>query len=235
MRQNRRAVIDSALYGLFAFALFFGFLYAGLVEVSAGLGQTLLALGPLITLFMAVAVGLERLRPMAILGGLIALVGIGLSLGIRDQTGVPIGSVLLIVAAATAFAAGGIIVKRSQPTDPYIRNTIATTVGAIVLLATSAATGERWTLSATAETWLAFAYLVIPGTIAVFSLFLYLLRNWSATRVSYQFVLAPIVAIGLGAWLLDEPLSPGVIVGAMLVIVGVYVGAFFREATSRHG
>jgi drug/metabolite transporter (DMT)-like permease len=232
-RPSRRSLVDSAAYGSLAFALFFGFLYAGLVEVSAGLGQTVLALGPLITLFLAVAVGLERLRPLAVAGGVIALAGIGLSFGVRDGEDVPLVSLLAVVAAATAFAAGGIVVKASRPTDPYVRNAIATSLGAAMLLGMSVAIGERWALPSTSDAWLAFIYLVLPGTVAVFSVFLYLLRNWTASRVSYQFVLAPIVAIGLGALLLDEPLTPGVLIGAALVIAGVYVGALYKAEPDR--
>lgn len=125
---------------------------------------------------------------------------------------------LALVAAAVSFAAGGIVVRSSPPADPVIRNLIATAVG------------EPWTAPDSAAVWLGLAYLVGPGTIVVFSLFLYVLGRWSATRVSYQFVLAPIVAILLGAWLLDEPVSVGSVVGAALVIAGVFVGAFDRPA-----
>ena len=59
----------------------------------------------------------------------------------------------------------------------------------------------------------------------MFLLLLYVLRHWSATASSYQFVLAPIVSISLAAVLLGERVGPPVIVGAALVLLGVYVGA----------
>ena len=52
-RPSATAVRDGVLYGFLAFAAFFGFLYLGLVRATAGLGQVILALGPLATYAMA--------------------------------------------------------------------------------------------------------------------------------------------------------------------------------------
>jgi drug/metabolite transporter (DMT)-like permease len=54
------------------------------------------------------------------------------------------------------------------------------------------------------------------------------LREWSATASSYQFVLAPIVSITLAATLLGEAVGPTVLAGVAFVLVGVYVGAVRR-------
>jgi drug/metabolite transporter (DMT)-like permease len=222
---DRRAVVDAVIYGLLAFAAFFGFLYLGLVRAPGGLGQVVLALGPLITLVMAVTIGLERLRLRPVAGGLVALAGIVVIFGVDTAVDVPLPSVLSLVAAAASFAAGGIVVKRGPPADPVIRNTIATAVGAIVLLALSAFVGQSWVLPRDPGTILALVYLILPGTIGVFLLFLFLLRYWTATAVSTQFVLAPVVGITLGAILLGEPVSALIVVGAVLVVGGVWLGA----------
>ena len=228
-RPNRRALRDGIAYGLLAFAAFFGFVYLGLVRVPAGVGQVILALGPLITFAIAVTIGLERFRWRPVAGGLVALVGIAVMYGVDAGVNVPLPSLLSIAIAATSFAAGGILVKRAAPADPIIRNTIATAVGAVVLLAVSVLVGETWLVPRDPATVLAVAYLVLPGTVGVFLLFLLLLRYWSATAVSTQFVLAPIVGITLGALLLAEPVSPPIIGGAALVIGGVWLGAI-RQA-----
>jgi drug/metabolite transporter (DMT)-like permease len=228
----RRARIPSGaelasgtLFGLLSFAGFFGFLYTGLVHATAALGQTMLALGPLITMFLAAAVGMERLRTRAVAGGLISLIGIAVSFGAASALDVPIGSLVLLVAAAASFSAGGIVARRSRGADPIVQNLIATGVGAVVLLAVSALTGEPWQLPATTGTWVAFLYLVIPGTIVIFLLFLWLLRRWTATAVSYQLILAPIVSVTLAAVLLGEPIPTAAALGLALVVGGVYIGA----------
>ena len=222
---SRRALRGAAIYGLLAFAAFFGFLYGGLVQASVGVATATLALGPLITLGIAAAIGQERLRAVAVVGALIAFAGIAVMYASELTGSVPITSLLLLIAAAVSFALGGIEVKRSPPMDMVVQNGIATTIGAIVLIGLAIVTGEDLALPRQPETWLAFVYLVIPGTLLTFWILLYLLRRWPASRVAYQFVLAPIVAIIVAALVLGEPIVPAIVLGTALVIVGVWIGA----------
>jgi drug/metabolite transporter (DMT)-like permease len=89
--------------------------------------------------------------------------------------------------------------------------------------------GERHVVPARGATWIALAYLVTIGTVGLFLLFLFVLKRWLASSVAYEFVLAPFVATALGAWLLDESVSPLTVVGAVLVLAGVYIGALSRR------
>lgn len=227
---GRHAAMGAVGYGLLSIAAFFGFLYAGLVEASVGLATTTLALGPLLTLGLAAAVGLERTRPAAVVGGAIAFAGIAVMYGTAVTGDVPPLSLASLVLAAVAFAAGAIVVKRTGRIDPIVQNLIASTAGAVVLVGLSLATGERQAIPVEQDTWIAFAYLVGPGTVLTFVLLLFLLRRWPASSVSYQFVVAPIVAIGLAAVLLAESIQPVVVLGTALVVVGVWLGALRRTS-----
>jgi drug/metabolite transporter (DMT)-like permease len=224
-RPTRRQLVGGAIYGLFAFAGFFAFVYLGLVKAPAAIGQTVLALNPLVTMFLAAALGMERIRPRAVGGALVSLAGIVIAFSAATALAVPLTSLLAFLVATTLFASGALVARRLRGAEPLTQNLLATTVGAAILLPISVALGESWRLPADAGTWLAFVYLVVPGTIGVFLLLLWLLRNWTATAVSYQFVLAPIVSITLAATLLGEAVGPSAIVGAVLVIGGVYLGA----------
>jgi drug/metabolite transporter (DMT)-like permease len=224
-----RAIVGSVVYGLLAFAAFFALVYVGLVHATAALGQTVLALGPLITLLLAASVGLERVRGRSIAGALLALIGIAVVFGAQQHLEVPVTSVLALVGAATSFAAAGILSKRLPPIDPLWQNAVGTAVGSAVLLLVSLSAGEAWVLPRDPATWLWFAYLVIPGTVLVFLLLLHLLHRLPATVVSYQFVLAPIVSITLGAIVLGEPAGPGTLLGVGIVVAGVYLGALVSD------
>ena len=72
--------------------------------------------------------------------------------------------------------------------------------------------------------WAALIYLVIASPF-LFMLFVYVIRRWTATGASYQFVLFPIVSVIGGALLLGEDVTSSLLLGAPLVLLGVYVGA----------
>jgi drug/metabolite transporter (DMT)-like permease len=213
------------VFGVFNFAIAFSLAYYGLVEVQAGFGQTILALMPLFTLLLAVAHGQERLTSPGILGTLVAATGVAVMSGPSLADGIPFLSVLALVGAALSFGEAAVLVKRYPRVHPIAMNAIAMTSGAIVMALLSLVAGETWTLPSLDETWFAIGYLVVIGSAVVFSLYLYVLEHWSASRASYGLVIVPVVTIFLSVWLDDERLGLGLILGAVLVIAGVYVGA----------
>jgi drug/metabolite transporter (DMT)-like permease len=67
--------------------------------------------------------------------------------------------------------------------------------------------------------------MVVFGSVLVFVLYIVVIRLWSASRAAYAFVVTPIVTVLLSAWLDDEPITAGLVLGGVLVLAGVYVGA----------
>jgi len=220
-----RPLAGAALYGAVGIGAFFAFAYWGLVRVNAGLGGVIFATVPLLTFFFALAHGLERFHWRALAGALVVVGGVGVVFADQISADVPLTPLLSLLAAAVCAAETNIIVKRLTPSDPVRTNAVAMTVGAALLLALSVVSGERHVVPARGATWTALAYLVTMGTVGLFLLFLFVLKRWLASSVAYEFVLAPFVATALGAWLLDESVSPLTVVGAVLVLAGVYIGA----------
>ncbi|HEX3199998.1 MAG TPA: EamA family transporter [Propionibacteriaceae bacterium] len=220
-----RALIGSLLYGLFNFAGSFGLTYYGLVQVHAGLGQILLALVPLATLLLAVLWRQEGLAAAAVIGTLLALAGVAVISYSPLQQNVPLLSVLAVIGGAICFAQALVLVRRFPPMHPVTMNAIGMTTGAAVLLTAGLVSDEPIVLPRRPETWAAMAYLVVIGSVVVFLLYLIVLRYWTASRASYGFVIIPFVTIVLSAWLDNEPVGVGLVLGGLLVLAGVYVGA----------
>jgi drug/metabolite transporter (DMT)-like permease len=105
--------------------------------------------------------------------------------------------------------------------------------GAAVLLGVSAVWGERWALPASSSTWLLMAYLVVLGSIGLFGLYLFALRRWTASAVSYATLFMPLVAVPLAAMLTNEPVSGPFLVGAAIAVGGTYLGAFSSSRPKR--
>jgi drug/metabolite transporter (DMT)-like permease len=220
-----RALTGALLYGVFNFGGAFALAYYGFVRVHAGLGQTLLALVPLATLLLAVTWRQERLRVAAVLGTLLALAGIAVMSRAPLREAVPLLSLLALVGSALCFAQAAVLVRRFPRVDPVAMNAVGMAAGAALLLAGSVVAGESIVLPRRGATWGALGYLVLIGSVVVFLLYLVVLRYWTASRASYGFVLIPFVTVVLSVWLDDEPVNAGLVLGGLLVLAGVYVGA----------
>jgi drug/metabolite transporter (DMT)-like permease len=220
-----RALIGSLLFGLFQFAGALGLYYYALVQVHAGFGQTVLALVPLATLLLAVAQRQERLSATAVVGTLLALLGVGLISRDPLQESIPGISLLALLGSVLCFAEGFVIVRRFPPVHPVALNAVGMVLGAIVLVGASAIVGEPMILPQRVTTWIALGYVAAIGSVVVFLLYVYVVQNWTASRAAYVMVLIPFVTVVLSAWLDQEPITGGLVLGGLLVLVGVYFGA----------
>jgi drug/metabolite transporter (DMT)-like permease len=228
-----RSLLGALLYGLTAFAATFGFVYLALREVPAATAILFLALVPLQTFGLAILHGQERFHLQGLLGALIALAGVGVLVADQLNANIPLGSMLLMLAGTLFLAESSVILKWVPRSDPFSTNGVAMLAGGLVLLVASLATGETWLVPRQAATWLAIGYLILPGSVVMFGLYLFALRRWTASAVSYVTLLMPFVTVPAAAVLLSERVSASFAVGGALALVGVYVGAFLRVRPRR--
>ncbi len=221
-------LVGTTLFGFFGVGLAYLFLYWGLQTAPAGTTMLMLATVPLLTVLLAVAQRVEPLRILGLAGAVIASIGI-VVVG-RDQIrlDVPLLALGALLLGAVCMAQSAVVVKRFPPGDPVPANAIGMTLGGLMLFVMALATGEPLVAPAGVESWLAMAYLVVPGSILLFVLALYILARWTASATSYAFLFFPLVAVALGALMLNEPVQPTFLIGGAIVLVGVYVGAVHR-------
>ncbi len=224
-----RALVGALLYGVLSIGASYAGLYWGLLRAPAGLAGAMLAFVPLMTLLFASAHGLEKFRWQGLIGGGIATVGILLGVvgGFGGAMHVP--SVLALVAGVASLAEASVVFKLFPKSHPMATNAIALTTGAPLLMALSILTGERWTWPTSPNTWAAYAYLVVVGSVVVFSLSLYVLSRWTASATSYAFLLMPVSSVIIAALVAGEVITTSFVIGGALVIAGVWVGAFHRK------
>jgi drug/metabolite transporter (DMT)-like permease len=227
---KRRALAGTLVFGALQFGGAFALVYYALVELHAGFGQIVLALVPLLTLLLVVIQRQERLRSAAIVGTVLALIGVVLMSRASLGESLPWLPLFAALGSALCMAQAAVVVRGFPPVNPVTMNALGMAAGAVLLLAGSALTGESLVVPRDEETWLAISYLVVAGSIGVFLLYLYVLRHWPASRATYAFVLIPFVTVVLSAWLDDEPVGLGLLFGGLLVLAGVYVGALRRQA-----
>ena len=220
-----RALLGTALFGILQFGAGFGLVYWGLARAPAGLAQVLLASVPLLTFGLAIVHRQERFRWGGAVGAALAVGGAAVVFSSGLDADVPLTSMLAVLAGGLCWAEALVVVKGFPPVHPAAMNAVAMTIGGVVLLALAVITDEAFALPASGSTLAAQAYLVLPGSIGVFWLYVLVVRGWTASAASYQMVLVPLVTVGLSAWLQEERITLFFMVGAILVLAGVYVGA----------
>lgn len=225
-----RVLMVNIVYGLLSTAVFYALMYWALVRVTAGVATVVLAVVPLVTLLLAAAQGTERLRARAVMGSLLAFAGIGwMAVGPTDVM-LPISALLAMLGAALAVSQSVILGKKLSANHPATTNAVGISSGAMALLTMSALSGDRWNLPVETEVIWSVLYLVTLGSVGLFVLILLVVRHWTASATSYMFVLFPIVTMLLGAWLADEVITLHGMVGAALVMAGVWFGALSPAA-----
>lgn len=231
MRVQRLAVprgpdlAGPALYGLLGFGVSYGLLYYALQGLTAGTAAVFMAATPLVTLVLAVLHGQERFTPRGVAGGLLAVGGLAVisaeSIGGDLRPSYLIAALLGVVAVAES----SVLVKGFPRAHPITTNAVGMVAGALLLIVASLVLGEAWELPQSAATWGAVVWLVIPGSIGLFALFVFVIKRWTASATVYALTLMPVVAITLGALVKDEPVTAELLGGGALVMAAVYVGA----------
>ncbi len=220
-----RAAAGAAVYGLLGFGAAYALLYYALVGMAAGSVSVILAAVPLFTLLIAALLGQERLSLQGIAGGILAIAGISILSAGTLGGDVNRSYLLAAILAAIAAAASSVIAKALPGVHPLNMNAIGMGAGTLLLAIGSIALSEPWALPRDGATIVAVAYLVLLGSIGFFQLFLYVIRRWTASATVYALAVMPVVAVALGALMLDQPISSNVLAGGALVMVAVYVGA----------
>ena len=221
-----RALAGSLLYGVLGFFAAFTCLFWGFKETPPGTGQIIIALVPLLTLGLAIAHGLERFSPRALVGALIAIGGLAFLVNDRIEADVPLLSLLAVLAGGAFLAESAVILKLTPRAHPIASNAVGMLAGSIGLLVLSAVVGDSWLAPTQADTWAAMVFLVVGGSVAVFGLYAFLLGRWSASSVSYILLLQPLPTLVYSALLRGEPLTPALLIGGAIMLLGVYIGAF---------
>jgi drug/metabolite transporter (DMT)-like permease len=226
------ALLGAVLYGVLGFGAAFGLAFIAVPMTGAGAGQLLLGLVPLLTLVLAPIHRLERFRLRAVIGSLVALGGVAILAADRISLDIPMEGIALALAVALLLAEAGIVVKLTPRAHPVATNAIGMLTGAAVLVPISLLAGERWSLPTQQDSWVAMAYLVVAGSVAVFWLFIFVLSRWTASAASFEFLLIPLATIPFSAVLTGEVITPIMLLGGAVILVGVYFGALAPEPSA---
>jgi len=206
-------------------------------HVPSGLAALLIASVPLWIALLRWTAGRERVAGRTIGGLLMGFAGLAVLLvpGARPADATAVGVVLVLI-AALSWAIGSF----SSPRLPLPRDALVSTAwqmvwGGAVLLLAAVVAGEPGQVDLGGigwNSWLALAYLIVAGSWVAFTCYAWLLQNAPMSQVATYAYVNPLVAVVLGWAILGETLSPGMLVGAALVVASVVV-IVSRESAGR--
>jgi len=207
------------------FGLEFALIYGGLAHTNVSRMTVFVYLAPPLT-----ALGLhffvrgERLAPLQWLGVLIAFGGLALAFseGFSSQESTWLGD-LCGVLAAVLWAATTVLIRTTRLAAAPPAKTLfyQLAVSAVVLLACSAALGEKGVVAVTP---LAAASLVYQSVIVAFGSYLawfWLLSRYLAARLSVMSFLTPLFGVLSGVLFLSESLTLRFVLAAAAIGAGI--------------
>lgn len=194
-------------------------------DLPSGLAALLVAAVPFWVVLLRLGVG-DRPAVRTLLGVALGFAGVAVLLlpGARPD-GVALGAAALVVVASFLWSVGSFSASRLDlPGDRLMTTALQMAAGALGLFMVGLLRGERLVVSeVTTTSWLATAYLVVFGSLVAYTAYSWLLTAAPVSKVATYAYVNPVVAVGLGALLRGEELTPLTVVGGAVTVVAVAV------------
>lgn len=220
--RNAATWLHVAVVGVLLQATYLGGVWWAIAEgMPAGASALIVGLQPLLTAFLAGAVG-ERATARQWTGLVLGFAGVALVLSDRfTLQGVGLVPLLVNVLALAGITAGTLYQKRiGAGVDLRTGSAIQFAASFLVTLPFVLASGQ-WQVDFAAEFWLALAWSVLVLSLVAMALLLTMIRRGRATEVASLMYLTP-PATALLAWaLFDEVLGLRAWVGVLVAMGGV--------------
>ena len=216
------------LIGLILFAgQFLLLMLAYALDMPAGLGSVTQQTQAVFTVALAAIFMREFPSVRDGIGMAVAFAGLGL-IALTVGGDLRPAALALAVAAATCWAVGNLLVKRTGDTPAFALMVWASLVAPWPVLAFSYAVDPQPSLihAITHASWLSLAvafYLGVPSTLIGYGLWGYLLQRYPAATVAPFSLLVPATGIISSALILGERFSPLRLAGVALILAGLVV------------
>ena len=194
-------------------------------EVPIGLTSLIIASIPLWVLLLRLAAR-ERPDLVSTIGLVVGFGGIALLVRPGGGSG-SLGLLLLTVLASFLWAFGSFLSPRLPvPRDAFVATAYEMLAGGLVLLVIGLlvySPSELDPAGYSARSIFGLVYLIFLGSIVGYSAYVWLLANAPIGQVSTYAYVNPVIAIALGAIVLDESITVRIVAGAVLILFAVAI------------
>ncbi|MFW5475023.1 EamA family transporter [Knoellia sp. CPCC 206450] len=212
----------SVVLGTLTMGLFVALLFVAATRLPSGLGATMTAVAPLVTIALAWGILRERATRATLVASVVGALGVVLLVVQGDGAGhVDLLGVLASLGAVTSASAGFVLTKRWTSSEGVLVTTSWQLVAGGLVLAPVALLVEGAPPSLPLSGWLALAYLGLIGSGVAYVAWFKGLASMSAGAVAVIGLLNPVAGTLLGVVLLGEPFGPVHLLGMLLVLGSV--------------
>ena len=226
IRVTRRELASSAVLGLALLGLGVGLVTLAETRIDSSTAALIAGSVPLQVILLR-ALARERVPLATRLSVLVGLAGLALIVIPGGEGSSSAVGLSIAVAATISWSLGSFFAHRLPlPADGFVATTWEMLTAGVFLVLLGVATGELSSADPggfTLESVAAWLYLGIVGSLIGFTAYAWLLRNAPISKVVTHQYVNPLVAIVLGALLLDEQLTLATGVGAALIVGSVFV------------
>ena len=206
-------------------------------SINSSLAGLLITTVPFIAAFLVGLLGdRSAWHPLTILGLVLGFAGVVSLVGIDVFSGhIVLGPVLMMLVAAVGYAVAPIIANR-MPSEVPTLGVIAVSLAMVsIIYAPFAAVTLTQDIQAipSVGAWASVTVLGAVCSALAFVIFFALIREIGPARASLITYVNLAVAALLGVVFLDEAITPGILVGFPLVVVGSYLASRRRNAYVR--
>ncbi len=128
----------------------------------------------------------------------------------------------LVLLSPLSAAFGQVAAKRwGQGIHPFSMTAVPMALTALLVGAVAAVAESGREIVLEPRPVLALLYLAIAGSVVTFTLFYWVLQHLTAIQMSLITYAIPVVAVLVGTQVMDEPMTPRILLGAGLVVLGV--------------
>ena len=237
-RPTRRQVRDAAIVGALLLGIGNGFVAFGEKTVASGVAAVLIALMPVWLAVLGWIYFRDRLPGIVILGIGLGLVGVALLVWPAGGIAFDLVGIGALILSPVGWSHGSLFSARAAdlPRRPLTSTAIQMLAGAAALFAEGVVTGELPRFHAsevTAASFIAMVYLIFIGSLLAFNAYAWLLRNAPLSLIGTYAYVNPVVAFGLGAFFLNEPITPRTLVASAVIVASVALIVTARGRSAR--
>lgn len=218
-----------AVFGAFNTALYLGIFILALKYVAAGITTMSIALNPLMISILSAVMMKRKVQGRESLSILLGMIGVGIATYPLLETGhSTLGGVLLMVVCMLMYSIGSVYYTSVKWQLPRMTiNGWQVFMGGLMLLPFAFVLHRQGNVFDT-RFWLALLWLIVPVSILAVQLWLRLLKD-DAVRASIWLFLCPVFGFTYATFLLHEPFTIHTAIGAMLVMIALYIGQFVKK------